>query len=112
MSTVPYFNSLCTRLFVSEWGPGPSIEKAFESSCNCDLQFKTDDVLPRIILEGERTEADVVIGLNTDITKKARETGLFEAHGQDKTQLTLPIDWTDNIFFTFQLWSYRIYLQY
>ena len=54
--------------FASEWGPWPSIEKAFESSCKCDLQFKTGDVLPRIIVEGERTEADVGIGLNTDIT--------------------------------------------
>ena len=58
--------------FASEWGPGPLIEAAFEETCSCDLKFKTGDVLPRIILEGERTEADVVIGLNTDITKKAR----------------------------------------
>ena len=101
LAQTPILKVYAPDYFASEWGPGPSIEKAFESSCNCDLQFKTDDVLPRIILEGERTEADVVIGLNTDITKKARETGLFEAHGQDKTQLTLPIDWTDNIFSPF-----------
>jgi thiamine transport system substrate-binding protein len=87
--------------FASEWGPGPLIEAAFEETCSCDLKFKTGDVLPRIILEGERTEADVVIGLNTDITKKARETGLFEPHRQDNTKLTLPIDWTDDVFLPF-----------
>ena len=25
--------------FVSEWGPGPSIEEAFEKTCGCDLKF-------------------------------------------------------------------------
>ena len=87
--------------FASEWGPGPSIEAAFEESCSCDLQFKTGDVLSRIILEGANTQADVVIGFNTDVTKKARETGLFVAHGQDNAQLTLPIDWSDDVFLPF-----------
>ena len=87
--------------FASEWGPGPAIEAAFEESCSCDLQFKTGDVMSRIILEGERTEANAVIGLNTDITKKARGTGLFAAHGQDNAQLTLPIEWSEAIFLPF-----------
>ena len=25
--------------FVSEWGPGPAVEAAFEATCGCDLQF-------------------------------------------------------------------------
>ena len=87
--------------FASEWGPGPSIEAAFEKVCNCDLQFKTGEVLSRIILEGARSEADVVIGLNTDVTKKARETGLFAYHGQDNSKLTLPLTWTDEVFLPF-----------
>ena len=52
-------------------------------------------------MEGARSEADVVIGLNTDVTKKARETGLFAAHGQDNSQLTLPLIWTDQVFLPF-----------
>ena len=87
--------------FASEWGPGPLIETAFEKECDCDLQFKTGEVLARIILEGARSEADVVIGLNTDVTKKARETGLFADHGQDNSKLTLPLTWTDEIFLPF-----------
>ncbi|MDG1424012.1 MAG: thiamine ABC transporter substrate-binding protein, partial [Paracoccaceae bacterium] len=55
----------------------------------------------RIILEGTRTDADAVIGLNTDITKKARETGLFAPHGQDVAKLTLPLNWTDEVFLPF-----------
>ncbi len=87
--------------FVSEWGPGPKIEELFEATCNCDLQFKPGDLLPRILLEGDRSEADVVIGLNTDVTKKARESGLFAPHGVDLDALTLPVDWSDEVFVPF-----------
>ncbi|WP_116598150.1 thiamine ABC transporter substrate binding subunit [Primorskyibacter marinus] len=87
--------------FTSEWGPGPSIEKGFEARCGCDLQYKPGDLLPRIMLEGDQTRADVVIGLNTDVTAKARESGLFGPHGQDLSPLTLPVEWTDATFLPF-----------
>lgn len=86
---------------VSEWGPGPKIEELFEARCDCDLQFKPGDILPRVLLEGKRTEADIVFGLNTDVTKKARESGLFAAHGQDTSALTLPLEWRDDVFLPF-----------
>ena len=91
--------------FTSEWGPGPTIEAAFEESCGCEMEFLPGDLLPRIMLEGKNTRADVVIGLNTDVTAKARATGLFAPHGQDNGQLELPIDWTDDIFLPFN-WAY------
>ena len=91
--------------FVSEWGPGPSIEEAFEKTCGCDLKFSAGDLVPRLSLEGSSTEADIVIGLNTDVTKKARETGLFAPHGQSNESLFLPIKWIDNTFLPFN-WSY------
>jgi len=87
--------------FTSEWGPGPMIETEFEKICDCDLQFSTGDLLPRLLLEGERTKADVVIGLTSDVTAKARATGLFTTHGQENSALTLPIDWTDDTFLPF-----------
>ncbi|MEM8591029.1 MAG: thiamine ABC transporter substrate binding subunit [Pseudomonadota bacterium] len=101
----PVLNVYAPDYFGSEWGPGPGIEAGFEEICGCDLKFVTGDVLPRLLLEGERTEADVVIGLNTDVTKRARETGLFAGHGQDKGALTLPIAWEDETFLPFN-WSY------
>lgn len=82
----------------SEWGPGPKIEELFEAECGCDLQFKPGDLLPRILLEGDQTDADIVFGLNTDVTKKARETGLFAPHNVDLSPLTLPLEWDDAIF--------------
>ncbi|WP_022708449.1 MULTISPECIES: thiamine ABC transporter substrate-binding protein [Paracoccus] len=82
----------------SEWGPGPKIEEGFEAFCDCDLQFVTGDILPRIMLEGEGTEADIVFGLNTDVTARARASGLFAPHGQDTSDLSLPVEWTDEVF--------------
>ena len=87
--------------FGSEWGPGPSIEAAFEEHCSCDLVYRTGDVLPRLLLEGANTEADVVIGLNTDVTKKGRESDLLTTHGVDMAGLTLPIEWSDDMFVPF-----------
>lgn len=87
--------------FTSEWGPGPKIEAGFEEICGCDLQFSTGDLMPRLLLEGQRTKADVVIGLTTDVTAKARATELFAPHGQDNAALTLPIAWEDDTFLPF-----------
>ena len=74
-------------------------------TCECDLKFSAGDLLPRLILEGSNTEADIVIGLNTDVTKKARETDLFAPHEQNNEALFLPIRWSDNTFLPFN-WSY------
>jgi thiamine transport system substrate-binding protein len=90
--------------FVSEWGPGPAIEPAFESICGCDLQLVgTSDgaaLLSRLMLEGPRTEADVVLGLDTALTHTARATGLFAPHGLAPT-LDLPVAWDDPDFLPF-----------
>ncbi|MCA0041963.1 thiamine ABC transporter substrate binding subunit [Celeribacter litoreus] len=95
--------------FASEWGPGPAIKEAFEAECGCEIEYVTGDLLPRILLEGERTKADVAIGFNSDVTKKARETGLFAPHGLDLSPLTLPLDWTDDTFLPFN-WSYTAFI--
>ncbi|TJZ93264.1 thiamine ABC transporter substrate-binding protein [Paracoccus gahaiensis] len=82
----------------SEWGPGPAIEEGFEAICDCDLQFVTGDILPRILMEGEGTQADIVFGLNTDMTARARASGLFAPHGQDTSDMSLPVAWEDDVF--------------
>ena len=65
--------------FTSEWGPGPAIEKAFEATCACDLQFVPAGdgaaLLARVQLEGAASDADVVLGLDTSLTAAATATG-------------------------------------
>ena len=90
--------------FVSEWGPGPAIEKAFEATCACDLQFVGAGdgaaLLARVQLEGRATEADVVLGLDTSLTAQAAATGLFAPHGQPGPW-DVPVAWDDPLFLPF-----------
>ena len=91
--------------FVSEWGPGPAIRKAFEADCACRLDFVALEdgvaLLSRLRLEGEATKADLVLGLDTNLTAEAAATGLFAPHGLDLSGLKLPIAWTDATFVPF-----------
>ncbi len=95
--------------FGSEWGPGPGIEAGFEEICGCDLEYRTGDVLPRLLLEGGNTKADVAIGLNTDVTRRAREAGIFAPHGHATDGLSMPIEWSDDTFLPFN-WSYAAFV--
>ncbi len=100
---------LAPDYFASEWGPGPAIKAGFEARCGCTVEFRTGDVLPRLQLDGARVGADAVIGLNTDMTLRARETELFAPHGQDLSPLTVPVDWTDDTFIPFN-WGYAAWV--
>ena len=67
--------------FISDWGPGPEVEKSFEKICDCDLQFVGLDssigILGRLKLEGLSSEADVILGLDTNLIHAAEKTGLL-----------------------------------
>ncbi|MCP3971572.1 MAG: thiamine ABC transporter substrate binding subunit [Rhodobacteraceae bacterium] len=95
--------------FVSDWGPGPAIEEAFEANCNCDLTFIAAGdgaaLLARLRLEGVRTKADVVLGLDTNLTAAASETGLFALHGREDEGFDLPVIWDDPMFLPYD-WGY------
>lgn len=88
--------------FTADWGPGPQVEKAFEAECACDLQFVSvaDGValLNRVKLEGAATKADIVLGLDTNLTAEAKATGLFAPHGAGLAPLTVPGGWSDDVF--------------
>jgi thiamine transport system substrate-binding protein len=95
--------------FVSDWGPGPAVEKAFEETCACDLQLVAAGdgaaLLSRIQLEGKRTEADIVLGLDANLTSRAAGTGLFAPYGGKAVELDVPITWEDPIFMPYD-WGY------
>lgn len=90
--------------FVSDWGPGPAVKAAFEAECACTLEFVGAGdgavLLARVQLEGARSRADVVLGLDTNLTARAAETGLFAPHGLTPA-LDLPIAWDDPQFLPF-----------
>jgi thiamine transport system substrate-binding protein len=88
--------------FTSDWGPGPQVKEAFEADCDCSLELVgLEDgvsILNRLRLEGEDTRADLLLGIDTNLTAEARATGLFEAHGIAFENSTLPQAWQDRFF--------------
>ncbi len=95
--------------FVSEWGPGPAVEKAFEATCACDLQYVSAGdaaaLLSRVLLEGADTKADIVLGLDNNLTAKAADSGLFAPHALDKPHFDTPVAWDDPVFVPYD-WGY------
>jgi len=90
--------------FVSEWGPGPIIEKQFEETYQIDLELIAVDsaatLLNKVILEGENTKADIVLGLDMNLFDIAKESDLFDKHSLTNLndKLNLPISWESKIF--------------
>ena len=90
--------------FVSEWGPGPLIEKAFEEKYSIDLELIAVDsaatLLNKVILEGSNTKADIILGLDMNLFNSAENSELFTAHNLNNIneKLNLPIEWNSEIF--------------
>jgi thiamine transport system substrate-binding protein len=99
--------------FVSDWGPGPAVEAAFEAQCACDLQMVGAGdgaaLLSRVKLEGSRSEADIVLGIDTNLMAAAMDTGLFEPVSI-VADYAVPGGWDDKFFTPFD-WGYFAFVQ-
>jgi thiamine transport system substrate-binding protein len=88
--------------FVAEWGPGPKITPIFEQQCGCKIEWVAigdgAGLLSRLKLEGKKTPADIVLGIDTSLTAEAAATGLIAPHGVDVSAVKLPVAWDDKNF--------------
>jgi thiamine transport system substrate-binding protein len=91
--------------FTADWGPAPALKSGFEAICNCTVEWVGVDssigTLRRVQLEGETTQADLIVGLDTAIAGEAAATGLFAEHGLELDNLALPGEWTNPLFVPF-----------
>lgn len=87
--------------FMSQWGPGEAIKKGFEAQCNCQLEVVTlgdgVSVLNRIRLEGDKTNADVILGLDNNLLEQAKQANILIPHQIPKPD-NLNTDWWDDSF--------------
>lgn len=89
--------------FVTDYGPGPVIRERFEAVCGCTLNLvgagDGAQLLGRLQLEGARTQADVILGLDTNLTAAAAATGLLAEHGLPVPDaIAVPGGWDDPFF--------------
>ncbi|CNE70987.1 thiamine ABC transporter substrate binding subunit [Yersinia nurmii] len=88
--------------FAADWGPGPAIKKSFEAECDCELKFVALEdgvsLLNRLRMEGKKSPADVVLGLDNNLVQSAEKTGLFRPSQIDTSKLALPEAWHNNTF--------------
>jgi thiamine transport system substrate-binding protein len=91
--------------FAASWGPAPKIKKAFEKEHDMTLKFvgisSSIGALRKIQLEGKRTKADILLGLDTSIAQVAKKTGLFVPHELNTSKLALPAPYNDDMFTPF-----------
>lgn len=98
--------------FSGDYGPGKNIKAAFEKTCDCDLNWVAlgDGVamLNRLKLEGKATKADVVLGLDTNLTAEAKALGIFGKHGIDIKRAIVPGGWNDDTFLPYDYGHFAI----
>ncbi|UIK05185.1 thiamine ABC transporter substrate binding subunit [Neorhizobium galegae] len=98
--------------FISDWGPGPKVKETFEKTCACKLNFVgvADGValLTRLKLEGKSTDADIALGLDTNLISEAKATGLFEPHGLDASAAKVPGNYSDDTFIPYDYGHFAV----
>jgi thiamine transport system substrate-binding protein len=67
-------------------------------------------LLNRVTIEGASTKADIVLGLDTNLTASARKSGLFATHGLQPAGIMVPGGWQDDMFLPFDFgWFAVVY---
>lgn len=96
--------------FTSDWGPAPKLESLFEQQCQCDLKFMPFEdgvtMFNRIRLEGKKTKADVMLGIDNFVMPEAEKSGLFVEHQLKMDGLDLPQTWTNKTFIPYDFGEY------
>ena len=105
--------------FAADWGPGPKLKTMFEQHApQCKVNYVTFDsaglLFNRVRLEGSKTKADVVLGLDNYMLSDAKKTQLFDVFMFDPNSkflnsfepndvsinnMQLPLNWTPNTTF-------------
>lgn len=87
--------------FPSEWGPGREIKARFEKECQCVVHYISFGdgvtILNRLKLEGSKSRADVILGLDNNLVLAAKKANLVQPHHL-KPFPNMQLSWWDNDF--------------
>ncbi|MHB9291285.1 thiamine ABC transporter substrate-binding protein [Hollandina sp. SP2] len=96
--------------FNSEWGPGPEVAKRFLAETGITIKWVSHgdagELLSRLLLEGNKADADIILGLDQNLAERALASGLLDAYKPkgadeiipdlvfDKTYRLIPLDYS------------------
>lgn len=96
--------------FTADWGPAPKLKSLFEQQTQCKINFVSFNnsitMFNRIRLEGEKTKADIALGLDNSMLEDAKKSSLFAESTVNLANLQLPIEWQDHIFIPYDFGQY------
>lgn len=83
-NSLPVLNIYTYSSFISAWGPGKAIQQRFESQCDCQIHYTAFGdgvtILNRLKLEGARSKADVILGLDNNLIAATEQADLVQPH--------------------------------
>lgn len=96
--------------FASEWGAAKPLAERFEQSCQCKVQFVPFEdgitMFNRLRLEGKKSKADILLGIDQFLVPEAEKSGLFIEHNQPLDPLNLPQKWENKTFYPYDYSEY------
>lgn len=106
----PILNIYTYDSFASKYGPAKQLEENFEKKCACDVRFLPFEngvtMLNRVRLEGAKTKADVVIGIDNFTKVEAERSSLFAENDLTIADVALPIVWESHTFYPYDYGEY------
>ena len=67
--------------FMGEWGPGPKIASLFKEKTGLEVEFvdcgDAGQILSRAVLENDKPSADILLGIDNHLAKKAISENVF-----------------------------------
>lgn len=90
--------------FNSNSGPGEALQKKFEAMSDCKIEwYESEDavlLLNRLKMEGKQSQADIILGLDTQLLNAAEQANLVQSHHLKKPQNST-LNWWDDDFIPF-----------
>lgn len=96
--------------FASQYGPAHEIATLFEQECHCNIKFISFEdgvtMFNRLRLEGKKTKADVMLGIDHFVLPEAEQSGLFAEHELQNVTPNLPLVWENKTFLPYDFGEY------
>jgi len=80
--------------FTSDWGPGPDVSRIFEEKTGIKITWVSHgdagSVVSRLLMEGEKAKADIILGLDQNLADRVTESNLLEPYKPAGAENILP----------------------